>query len=352
MKLQEILDNITGQKETAMEKARMHWDRLAKPLGSLGTLEADVVRIAGVTGKEEVQIAKPVLLVLCADNGVVAQGVTQSDSSVTAAVATALGKGCSTVNFMAREAGCQVIPVDVGILDFAGAENVLNRRVMNGTNDITTGPAMSREACIRAIEIGVDLVRQQRELGADIILTGEMGIGNTTTSCAVGSVMLQVAPGKIVGRGAGLTSEGLVRKQKAIEDAIALQKPDQSDPIDVLQKVGGLDLAALCGVYLGGALYGVPVLLDGVISNIAALCAVRLCPNAKKALIASHVSAEPLAKLVLEALDLDPIISAGMRLGEGSGAVAALSLIKQALGVYNSGNTFGNLGIDAYVPLT
>lgn len=174
----------------AEREARRRWDNLAKPLGSLGLLEDAVVQIAALTGNEDVDLSRRTLLVFCADNGVVAQGVTQTDSSVTTAVARALAAGESTVCHMARTANCRVIPVDVGILDFPGAEGVLDRRVRNGTADITQGPAMSREECVRAIEAGMELVRAQKEAGASILATGEMGIGNTTTSSAVAALPL------------------------------------------------------------------------------------------------------------------------------------------------------------------
>jgi len=333
-----------------MDEARARWDSLAKPLGSLGLLEDAVVQIAALTGSADVKLSRRTLLVLCADNGVVAQGVTQSDSSVTAAVARALGAGESTVCYMARRADCRVLPVDVGILEFSGAPGVLNRRVRNGTADITQGPAMSREECVRAIQTGMELVREQREAGADILAAGEMGIGNTTTSSAAAAVLLSRPPAELVGRGAGLSDAGLARKRAAVERAIAVNRPDPADPVDVLSKVGGLDLAGLCGIYLGGAKYQVPVLLDGFISTVAALCAVRLWPEASKALLASHVSAEPAGALVLEALGKKPLITAGMRLGEGSGAVAALPLLDLALAVYQSGHVFDKIGIEPYTP--
>lgn len=333
-----------------MEEARARWDSLAKPLGSLGLLEDAIVQIAELTGSAEVDLPRRTLLVLCADNGVVAQGVTQSDSSVTAAVARALGAGESTACFMARTVRCRVVPVDMGMVDFPGAPGVLDRRVRGGTADITQGPAMSRDECVRAIQIGMELVREQKEAGASILAAGEMGIGNTTTSSAAASVLLDRPAAEMVGRGAGLSDEGLSRKRCAVERAISVNRPDPADPVDVLSKVGGLDLAGLCGVYLGGAKYRLPVLLDGFISTVAALCAVRLWPKAAQALIASHVSAEPAGGLVLEALGKKPLITAGMRLGEGSGAVAALPLLDMALAVYQSGHVFDKIGIEPYTP--
>lgn len=347
MKLDEIIAGIPKIPAERYRAARQHWDTLAKPLGSLGVLEENVTKIAALSGKR--QLSRRALLVFCSDNGVVAQGVSQSDASVTTAVAAALGRGDSTVNFMAKTANCTVLPVDIGMLE-PTPPGVQKEKRMPGTHDITLGPAMTRETCIQAIETGFRLAEAQIKTGADILLLGEMGIGNTTTSAAAASVLLHQSPEILTGRGAGLSNNGLQRKIRAIDRAIQVNQPNPEDPIDVLRKIGGLDLAALCGVCLGGARYQVPVLLDGVITNTAALCAVRLCPAVQGALIASHVSQEPAAKLLLDALELQPCISAGLHLGEGSGAVLALPLLDQALAVYNSGHTFDALGIDAYVP--
>ena len=347
MKLDEIIAEIPKVPAERYRAARQHWDTLAKPLGSLGVLEENVTKIAALSGKR--QLSRRTLLVFCSDNGVVDQGVSQSDASVTTAVAAALGRGDSTVNFMAKTANCTVLPVDIGMLE-PTPPGVQTEKLMFGTHDITLGPAMTRETCIRAIENGFRLAEEQIKNGADILLLGEMGIGNTTTSAAVASVLLHRSSEELTGRGAGLSNDGLQRKIHAIDRAIRENQPNPEDPIDVLSKIGGLDLAALCGVCLGGAKNQVPVLLDGVITNTAALCAVRLCPAVQGALIASHVSQEPAAKLLLDALRLQSCISAGLHLGEGSGAVLALPLLDQALAVYNSGHTFDALGIDAYVP--
>ena len=349
MELDEIIAEISGISEEQRTAARQRWNTLAKPLGSLGVLEENVAKIAALTVKSPVTLNRRTLLVFCSDNGVVAQGVSQSDATVTAAVAAALGRGNSTVNFMARAAHCEVMPIDIG-MQFPTPGGVYAQKLMPGTNDMFYVSAMSRHTCIRAIEAGMALARQQAQAGTDILLLGEMGIGNTTTSAAVASVLLGRSAGELAGRGAGLSDEGLRRKIRVIARAIDVNRPNPADPVDVLSKVGGLDLAALCGVCLGGAKYHVPVLLDGVITNTAALCALRLCPAVRDALIASHVSEEPAARLLLEALELEPCISAGLHLGEGSGAMLALPMLDQALAVYNSGHTFDALGIDAYVP--
>lgn len=348
--MRDLLNTITPPDEVARAEARRRWNDCAKPLGSLGLLETALEDIAALTGSADIRLDRRAVLVLCADNGVVAQGVTQSPSSVTGLVAKQLAARRTSVCRMAQAARCQVVPVDVGILDFQEMPGVLSRRIGNGTGDISQGPAMTRRQAEQALHTGMELVREQQALGVDLLATGEMGIGNTTTSSAVACVLLGRPAEEMTGRGAGLSDQGLQKKTAAIRRALEVNRPDPSEPLDILQKVGGFDIAAMCGVFLGGALYRVPVLIDGLISAVAALCALRLCPAAGKAMLASHVSAEPAGGLVLEALGKQPLITAGMRLGEGTGAVAAMPLLDLALAVYRESYTFEEGGIEAYQP--
>ena len=350
MELEKLLTQIGPEHTAAREAARRHWNDCAKPLGGLGLLETALEDIAALTGSADVDLRERAVLVLCADNGVVAQGVTQSPSSVTAVVAENLALGRTSVCRMAAVADCRVVPVDMGVLDFPETAGVLSRRIGNGTADMTLGPAMTRAQAEQAVLTGMDLVREQQARGVRLLATGEMGIGNTTTSSAVASVLLDRPAEEMTGRGAGLSDEGLARKVAAIRKALEVNRPDPADVLDVLRKVGGFDIAGLCGVFLGGALYGVPVLMDGFISAVAALCALRLCPLAGKAMLASHVSAEPAGALVLEALGKRPLITAGMHLGEGTGAVAAIPLLDMACAVYHGCYTFHDGGIEAYQP--
>lgn len=350
MDLHEVISNIAHPDEAARQKARERWNSRAKPLGALGLLETAVENIAALTGSADVDISQRAALILCADNGVVARGVTQTDSSVTAAVARQLALGRSSVNRMAALAHCRVVPVDVGMKDFAGFDGVLDRRVGNGTADVTCGPAMTREAAERAILTGVDLARGEAARGTRLIAAGEMGIGNTTTASALASVLLDRPAEDVTGRGAGLSDAALARKIEAVRRAIEVNLPDPSDALDALAKLGGFDLAGLCGVFLGGALYRVPVLIDGFPSAVAALCAYRLCPAAAGAMLASHVSAEPAGAMILDALGKKPLITAEMRLGEGTGAVAAMPLLDMALAVYHEAYTFAEGGIAPYTP--
>ena len=350
--IKEILDAIQPDPREAEARKAAHcqWASIAKPLDSLGLLETAVEDMAALTLNHKIDISNRALLLLCADNGVVDQGVTQTDYTVTAAVARNAGANRSSVCKMAQVANCRVVPVDMGMRDPGQIPGVLDRRVDNGTHDITEGPAMSRAQAEQAVLTGVELVEELKARGAGLVATGEMGIGNTTTSSAAACALLNRPVAEMTGRGAGLSDQGLERKLWAIEMALERNRPNPMDPLDVLAKVGGFDIAGMCGIYLGGALYRVPVMMDGFISTVAALCALRLCPEAGKAMFASHVSAEPAGHLVLDALGKKPLITAGMRLGEGTGAVCAIPMLDMALSLYQDGTTFDGTGIEAYTP--
>lgn len=335
----------------AGEAAREKWQRCAHPLGSLGRLERMVEEMAALTGTAEPDISRKAVVVFCADHGVVAQGVSQCGSEVTAAIVRGLAEGRTAVCKMAEKAGCRVIPVDMGLRELPLTEGVLSRRVGNGTEDFTQGPAMTREQAAQSVRIGMELAKALRAEGVGLLATGEAGIGNTTASTAMACVWTGLSPEEMTGRGSGLSDHGLRRKTEAVRKGLELHRPDGGDPLDVLAKVGGFEIGAMCGLFLGGARWGVPVLMDGFISSVAALCALRLCPAAKKAVFASHASAEPAAGAVLAALGKEPLLYAGMRLGEGTGAVAVMPLLDMAMAVYRDSYTFSECGIEAYRPL-
>ena len=352
MTLEEVVRGIVPADQAAMEQARRRWDSIAKPLGSLGLLEEAVVRMAGIAGSPNVDISRRAVVVMCADNGVVARGVTQTGQEVTAIVAENMSSGDTSVCAMARAANAQVVPVDVGVARPLTGERVVQRNIRRGTADMTLGPAMTRSEAERAVLVGVEVAQGLCAQGINLLATGEMGIGNTTTSSAIAAVLLDRPVEDMTGRGAGLSSEGLQRKIAAIRTAVSVNRPDPADVLDVLHKVGGLDIAGLAGVFLGGALCRVPVLVDGFISSVAALAAARLCPACKDYMLGSHASEEPASKLVLSALGLRPFLYAGMRLGEGTGAVAVMPLLDMGLAVYREMATFEDTNIEAYQPLT
>ena len=348
--LESLLAAVKPGDKGAAEAAWKHWDAIAKPLRSLGLLEEDIVRIAAMQGTPDVRWGKKAVVVMCADNGVVEEGVTQTGQEVTAIVSENMTRHDTSVCCMSSVAGADVFPVDMGVCR-ALVPEVLDRCIRRGgTSNMTKEPAMTREECVRAILAGANLVSDLKEQGYGLIATGEMGIGNTTTSSAIVSVLLGCPVEEVTGRGAGLSTEGLARKISAIQRAVALNRPDPAVAIDVVHKVGGFDIAGLMGVFLGCAACRMPVLVDGFISAASALAAVRLCPAVGDYLLASHVSKEPAGEMILKALHLRPLIRADMCLGEGSGAVAAMPLLEMGLAVYRSMTTFEATHIESYVP--
>lgn len=332
----------------AQEKAQWKWDHVAKPLHSLGQLEDLIVKIAGMQETADVRIDKRCALVFCADHGVVAEGVTQSGSEVTALVARSIAEGTANINLMASVSGTDVFAVDMGML--GDAPGVIERKIARGTQNMAQGPAMTRKQAERALHAGAELVGEMKSKGYQLIATGEMGIGNTTASTAMACALLGFTPEELTGRGAGLSDAGLVRKRSAIERALQINQPDAADPIDVLARLGGFEIAGMAGAFIGGAKYRTPIVIDGVISAVAALTAARVCPEARDFMLPSHMSREPAALRIMDELELKPVIHADMALGEGTGAVALVPLLDMALRVYHGTHTFDDLGMDAYTP--
>lgn len=346
MELYELISQIKPGDKKAYEACIYHFDHIAKPVGSLGKLETLLATVAGASGTPKIDISKKCVLVFCADNGVLAQGVAQSTHDVTTAIANSLVRKTTSVNAMAAACGADVFPIDMGMID--QVEGLLPCSLARGTNDISEGPAMTIEQATQGILTSIELVRQRKEEGYRIIATGEAGIGNTTTSSAILSCLLNVPVEQVTGRGSGLTDEGLTRKQNAIKKAIKVNHPDSSDALDVLSKVGGFDIAGMVGAFLGGALYGIPVIMDGFISGVSALLAVTLCPNVKDYILPSHISAEPAGQMLMQALGFKPVIHGDMRLGEGTGAVALMPLLDMAASVYWNAASFDDINVEAY----
>lgn len=348
MKLENRIEQIHPISEEAMERARERWSHVAKPLGSLGLLEDAVVKIAGIQGQEKIRISKKALVIMCADNGIVEEGVTQTGQEVTAVVAENFTRDMASVCLMSKVAGVDVYPVDIGIAVDVPSLTKGERKVAYGTRNFAKEPAMTEEEVRKAIAVGIGMVSELKEQGYEILATGEMGIGNTTTSSAVAGVLLGGRVEDITGKGAGLDSEGLRRKIRVIREAIQKHEPRPDDVIDVLSKLGGLDIAGLVGVFLGGGLFRIPVVIDGLISSVAALCAVRITEKARDYMLPSHVSNEPGGRILLEALGFTPFLTCGMFLGEGSGAVALMPLLDMALRVYREMGTFEDIRVEKY----
>lgn len=349
MTLEETMQKIRPVDAAAMAAAKQHWDGLGKPLGSLGRLEKALIQIAGIQRTGDVHIDRKALVIMCADNGVVQEGVTQCGQEVTATVAENFLDEKSCVAIMCRRAGTKICPVDIGMA--VDTPRVEKRKIAYGTKNMAKEPAMTREQAVAAIEVGIAKAEELHAQGYEMLATGEMGIGNTTTSSAMTAVYLGLDVETVTGRGAGLSSHGLQWKIHAIKQAIAVNQPDPEDPLDVLAKVGGLDIAGMCGLFLGGAAQQMPVVMDGFISQVAALTAMRLVPECADYILASHVSEEPGANILLKALEKNAFLTCGMRLGEGSGAVALFPILDFASDIYHKMSTFVQADIVEYQPL-
>ena len=326
-----------------MTAAEEYQARLAKPPGSLGRLEEISIQLAGITGRVHNALNKKQLLVFAADNGVVAEGVSSAPQSVTKQQTINLTRGKTGAAVLAKHFGCGLTVCDVGVNADIYESTVLNRKIAYGTQNICTGPAMTREQTLQAILTGAEIART---VDADVIGVGEMGIGNTTTSSAVLAVLLGTDVEAVTGRGGGITEESFRKKKAVIRTAIEVNRPDRDDVVGVLSKVGGFDLAAMCGAFLGAAAARRPAVIDGLISAAAALCAVRLCPNVRGYLVPSHASFEIGYRLAMEAMDLRPLFDLGMRLGEGSGCPLAFQVLDAACAVINDMATFDEAGIN------
>ena len=327
----------------AMTAAEEYQARLAKPPGSLGRLEEISIQLAGITGRVHNALNKKQLLVFAADNGVVAEGVSSAPQSVTKQQTINLMRGKTGAAVLAKHFGCGLTVCDVGVNADIYESAVLNRKIAYGTQNICTGPAMTREQTLQAILTGAEIART---VDADVIGVGEMGIGNTTTSSAVLAVLLGTDVEAVTGRGGGITEESFRKKKAVIRTAIEVNRPDRDDVVGVLSKVGGFDLAAMCGAFLGAAAARRPAVIDGLISAAAALCAVRLSPNVHGYLVPSHASFEIGYRLAMEAMDLRPLFDLGMRLGEGSGCPLAFQVLDAACAVINDMATFDEAGIN------
>ena len=342
-KIEALVRAVQPLDQKAMLAAEAHQARLAKPPGSLGRLEELSVQLAGITGKVHNELPRKQLLVFAADNGVVAEGVSSAPQSVTMQQTINLTRGKTGAAVLAKRFGCGLTVCDVGVNADICESAVLNRKIAYGTQNICTGPAMTREQALQAILTGAAVAEN---VDADAVGIGEMGIGNTTTSSAVLAVLLGADVDKVTGRGGGITEESFRKKKAVIRTAIAVNRPNRNDVIDVLAKVGGFDLAAMCGAFLGAAASRRAAVIDGFISAVAALCAVRLCPSVRGYLIPSHASFEIGYRLAMEEMTLRPLFDLGMRLGEGSGCPLAFQMLDAACAVMNNMASFDEAGIN------
>lgn len=340
------MESILPADRESMDAARRRQAELAKPPGSLGVLEDMSVRLAGVLRTARPEVRRCRVTVLAADNGVVAEGVSCAPQSVTVQQAVNMTRHKTGMSALAAYFGDDVQVVDVGIRTPVPCPQVLDRKIRFSTGDIAVEPAMTEQQALDALAVGLDLARQAKAEGIDAVGVGEMGIGNTTTSAAVLAALTGASVEEVTGRGGGLTDRGFATKKHVLRQALALHRPDAGDPIGVLAAVGGLDIAAMTGLFLGCAHEGLAAAVDGYISIVAALCAVRLCPRVRDVLFLSHASYEIGYRLAARELGLEPCLLLGMRLGEGSGCPLLFRVMQGACAVLNHMATFPEAAIE------
>lgn len=343
-----MLENIIPLDSAAMTASQKKLDNLTKPIGSLGKLEDIIVQLSGINRTPFPAADKKAVIIMCADNGVVEEGVSSCPKSVTAAVTENFTRGITGINVFSRLTGAELVIVDIGVDADISNGKILNRKVRKGTWNITQGPAMTCDEARQCIVTGIEIVKELKAQGINMLATGEMGIGNTSTSSAVAAVLTGAPVEKMVGIGSGLSKEGYKNKISVIKKAIKINSPDLNDPVDVVSKVGGFDIAGLAGCFLGAAIYRMPIMIDGFISAAAALAAVSIHPGVKDFIFPSHGSAEPGSEIIMKALGLTPMLNLNMRLGEGTGAALGFQLIDAAIAAYTQMGSFGDAKIEQY----
>jgi nicotinate-nucleotide--dimethylbenzimidazole phosphoribosyltransferase len=337
---------IPSLDEGAMQSARVRQDMLTKPRGSLGRLEELSIQLAGMKANSFPSVERKAVIVMAADHGVTAEGVSAYPAEVTRQMVLNFLRGGAAINVLSRQAGTRVAVVDIGVAaEFEPMPGLIQRKVMCGTRNMAQGPAMTRAEAEKALQVGMDVLQEEDARGLDIVATGDMGIGNTTASAAIVAVMTGLPVAQVVGRGTGIDDHGLQRKISVIEQAVATNRPDATNALDVLQKVGGLEIAGLAGVMIAAASRRIPIVVDGFISTAAAMIAVGLNPRARDYLISAHQSVEVGHQAMLNHLGLAPLLDLNLRLGEGTGAALAFHLIEASTRILREMATFGEAGV-------
>lgn len=344
--LQKTLDRIESADKNAAKLAQARLDGLTKPPGSLGALETIAIQLAAIQGSSTPVLGPKVVMVMAADHGVVEEGVSAFPQEVTAQMVLNFLHHGAAINVLSAHADAKVVVTDVGIKEHGIDHPDLHmRKIRPGTRNMAKEAAMTEIEAIAAIEVGIEMVTAEIEAGAKLIATGEMGIGNTTPSSAILASLSGQSIESITGRGTGINDSALKNKQAVINKALLVNQPDPSSALDVLSKVGGLEIAALTGVILGAAANKIPVVVDGFISSAAALLAYKFKENCVDYMIASHLSQEPGHKIMLELMGLKPVLYLDLRLGEGTGAVLAFHLIEAAVKIISEMATFEEAGV-------
>ena len=346
MTLQDTIEKIRPVDQEMMKRAQARLDRLTKPVGSLGRLEELAARYVAMTGEEHPKSPRTLIFTFAADHGVTAEGVSAYPSEVTAQMVLNFLRGSAAVNVLARHVEAEVRVVDIGVAQaFGSLPGLIGRKISAGTNNFALEPAMSREQAEQGLLVGVDLAVQSAREGVGLIGTGDMGIGNTTPSAAITAVMTGLTPEQVTGSGTGIDDAGYQRKVSVIKRALALHGPNPADPLDVLSKVGGYEIAGVAGLILGAAACRIPIVLDGFIAGAAALLATGLQPRCGEYLIASHLSVERGHRAILHRLGLAPLMDLDLRLGEGTGACLGIGLVHAAIKVLTQMATFDEAGV-------
>jgi nicotinate-nucleotide--dimethylbenzimidazole phosphoribosyltransferase len=345
-KIEETIERIKPLNMEVMKSSRERQNILTKPAGSLGVLEELSINIAGITGNERPKFESKIIITMAGDHGVVEDAVSAYPAEVTGQMVFNFLSGGAGINVLARHIGASVVVVDMGVAcDLPDDPRLVNRKVGFGTNNMTCGPAMTREQAVKSVRSGIEVFEGEKENGIDIVGTGDMGIGNTTAAAAITSVITDISPFEATGRGTGIDDNAFERKVNAIERAISLNNPNPNDGFDVLSKVGGFEIGGIAGIILGAAANQIPVVIDGYISGAAALIASIIAPKSRDYLIASHLSVEKGHKSALKHLNLNHVLDLNLRLGEGTGAALGISVVEAACKVLNEMATFGEAGI-------
>ncbi|MBI5574677.1 MAG: nicotinate-nucleotide--dimethylbenzimidazole phosphoribosyltransferase [Elusimicrobia bacterium] len=346
-KIEEAVKRIKPLDEKLLEQTQKRLDNLTKPLGSLGRLEELAKQVVAITGKEKPELKKKVIFTLAGDHGVVEEGVSCYPKEVTPQMVYNFLRGGAGINVLARHVGAKVVVADIGVAEKIDVTNpeFKDKKINFGTKNFTKGPAMTEDKAVKSIEAGIELVEEELKNGIDIIGTGDMGIANTTPSSAITSVICGVDVEKVTGRGTGIDDKMLKNKIASIKKAIALNKPDKKDGIDILSKIGGFEIGGLTGIILAGASHKIPVVIDGFISGAAALLAYTFQPTVVEYLIASHCSVEQGHKIILKHLGLKPVLDLNLRLGEGTGAALGINIVVAGCKILAEMATFENAGV-------
>lgn len=344
--LEKCISGIRPVGREMIEVAQRRLDSLTKPRGSMGRLEEFAMRFVAISGDAMPELPKKAVFTFAGDHGVAAEGVSAFPSEVTPQMVFNFINGGAGINVLARHAGADVVVIDMGVnYDFEDLQGLVKRKVVHGTANIVRGPAMSREDAVRCLEAGIEIAREYAERGYGLFATGDMGIGNTTPSSAIAAVLTGRSVEEVTGRGTGIDNDALESKIRVIKKALEVNEPGPDDPIDVLARVGGAEIGGIAGLCLGAAARGIPVVVDGFISTAGALIAFALNNNAADYMFAAHNSVERGHRAMLEKMNLRPILDLGLRLGEGTGAALAMTLIDAGLKIYREMATFGDAGV-------